>query len=240
MTTQPVQISLPVRIPEQVPEIRNPNVYRPGFITDGIENKDNALLLDGEYRDDNGCIKGEEKYNIETKRCEKLEFTINNLNQNTDIISEEKNFMDDSQIDEKLFESELKVEDELEIVDIDDNINNYQSAVLNRDSSLTEQETVESKVPETVESKVPETVESKVPKIDIHGCSPNGNPPTFYCENSGKCENVNSHNFKNNLCRKENKQKYDDDKQNYYFKIAILIVVVLIIIIGMVYFLNKN
>ncbi len=165
---------------------------------------------------------------------------MNNLNQNTDIISEEKNFINDYQIDEKLIDSELNVNDELEIVDIDNNVNNYKSAVLNPDSSFKVPETVESKVPETVESKVPETEESKVTKTDVYNCNPNGNPPTFYCENSGKCENLNSYNFKNNLCGKENKEKYDDDKQNYYFKIAILIIVVLIIIIGMVYFLNKD
>ena len=232
---------------EQEPEKRNPSIYRPGFTN---KKRGDSLIVDGNFRDNNGCIKGQESYNIETKQCEKLqvEYRMNNLNQNTDIISEEKNFINDYQIDEKLIDSELNVNDELEIVDIDNNVNNYKSAVLNPDSSIKVPETVESKVPETVESKVPETVESKVPeteeskvtKTDVYNCNPNGNPPTFYCENSGKCENLNSYNFKNNLCGKENKEKYDDDKQNYYFKIAILIIVVLIIIIGMVYFLNKD
>tara|TARA_B100000524_G_scaffold348427_1_gene252942 strand:+ start:1021 stop:1803 length:783 start_codon:yes stop_codon:yes gene_type:complete len=218
--------------PEQETEIRNPNTYyQPGFKIEDREHKDNSLLKDtllinGEYRDANGCIKGEEKYNIETKQCEKqkLDYRLYNLNQNTDIISEEKNFMDESQIDEKLVDSELIVDDELAMEEIDDKINNYKSDIINPSSPFIE----------------PDTVESKVPKIDVHGCSPNGNPPTFYCENSGKCENKNSYNFKNNLCKKEDKEKYNDNKESYYFKITILIVVVLIAIIGMVYFLNQK
>ena len=240
------------------------------------EKEDNTLVITGDFKDGNGCIKGEEKYNIETKQCEKIEveYRLYDFNQSQDIISEERTSMYDRQIDENLIDSELLVDDEVKIlkkdrVRIDDEIkrieNRFQPNGRIRiddevkkieDRAIIEDEIknrrnnqkydgsiLDKTISEPVEKEIPVTVVTRpvnVPKIDVHGCSPNGNPPTFYCENSGKCENINSYNFKNNLCKKEDEEKYNENKEAYYFKVGILVVIVLIIIIGMVYFLNKN
>lgn len=214
--------------------------------TQSIKEKENkALIITGNFKDVNGCIKGEEKYNIETKQCEKVKLDYRMYNFNKNIISEELNTMNDRQIDEILIDSELPINDKTKILkkdsvkkcgeririedEIKKNNQEYDSLILEDNETISEQD----------EKEIPVTVVTKpinVPKIDIHGCSPNGNPPTFYCENSGKCENLNSYNFKNNLCKKEDEEKY---KENYYFKIGILSIIVLIIIIGIVYFYQK-
>ena len=85
--------------------------------TQSIKEKENkALIITGNFKDVNGCIKGEEKYNIETKQCEKVKLDYRLYNFNKNIISEELNTMNDRQIDEILIDSELPINDKKKIL----------------------------------------------------------------------------------------------------------------------------